>query len=249
MSSPVVLGVLGALAVKGVDVSLLDAGKDSYDANAEFDERTDRALRAREIDERLFVYDAVEVASFVTGDLLTAAPVLARLRGYRILDLGCGFGRLAPFLSGFDCAEYVGVDRVAGRLEYARGRYGSRVCRFELADALAFRPGPRFDVVWTSNVLQHLLHADKLRLVETAKAALAPGGVVLMREAEIVPGSRAGAEPRYASDDHARHMVPIPFDEIATAFRPLVLRKVGGIVYAAAASTAKTPRTADGEHP
>ncbi|MHC4505927.1 MAG: class I SAM-dependent methyltransferase [Planctomycetota bacterium] len=173
--------------------SILETGKGGYVADAEFDERTSKALGARGRDDRLFVYDAVEVESFVTGDYRAVVPVLAKLKGYRLLDLGCGYGRLAPLLSAFDCAEYLGVDRVGGRIEYARGRYGSGVCRFEEADALEFRPGPRFDVVWTSNVLQHFALDDKLRLVETAKRARAPGGVILLREAEPTP---SGATPR-----------------------------------------------------
>ena len=213
--------------------SILEAGKGGYVADAEFDERTAKALRARGRDDRLFVYDAVEVESFVSGDYRAVVPVLAKMRGYRLLDLGCGYGRLAPLLSAFDCAEYLGVDRVGGRIEHARGRYGSGVCRFEVADALAFRPAPRFDVVWTSNVLQHFPLDDKLRLVETAKRARAPGGVILFREAEIVDLSRADAERRYASDDHARHMIPIPFGEVGAALRPLRFAKLGGIVYMA----------------
>ena len=236
--------------------SILAAGKDGYDCDREFDERTAKALRAYGSDDRLFVYDAVEVESFVSGDFRAAVPVLARLRGYRILDLGCGYGRLAPLLAAFDCAEYLGVDRVRSRLEYARDRWGSGLCRFEVADALERKTnkdvqdrqdgngqscpslfdvvGPaRFDVVWTSNVLQHLLLEDKLRLVETAKLARAPGGIVMMREAEIFDGTREEAGAHYASNDHARHMIPIPFAELAAAFAPLKLTKLGGIVYLA----------------
>lgn len=213
--------------------SPISAGKDGYDANREFDERTEKALRSRASDDRLFRRDAVEVESFIEGDYRLVAPVLARLKGYRILDLGCGYGRLAPLLAAFDCAEYLGVDRVGERLDHARARFGSGVCRFEPADALTFRPGPGFDVVWTSNVLQHFVFEDKLRLVKTATLARAPGGIVLLREAEIVEGTREEAERRYASPGQAWHMIPIPFGELASAFVPLVLRKLGGIVYVA----------------
>jgi len=213
--------------------SPLDAGKDGYDADLEFDERTDRALGARGRDDRLFFRDAVEVESFVLTDYQVVAPVLARMRRYRLLDLGCGYGRLAPLVSAFDCSEYLGVDRVLKRVEYARMRYGGGMLHFEHADALGYRTARRFDAVWTSNVLQHLLGKDKLRLVETAKLARAPGGVVLMREAEVIAGPREDLERRYAAADHARHMVPVPFAELAGAFEPLRLRRLGGIVLAA----------------
>ncbi len=210
--------------------SILATGKDGYACDREFDERTVKALGG---DERLLFKDALDIEQFVTGDYQTIAPVLARLRGYRILELGCGYGRLASLLAAFDCAEYLGVDRARERVEYARRRHAGGPWRFEVADALAFRSERRFDVVWTCHMLQHLLLKEKLRLVETAKRALAPEGAVLMCEEEIVDCSVADAERQYASPDHARHMVPVTFDELARAFRPLGLRHLGGIVYVA----------------
>jgi SAM-dependent methyltransferase len=211
---------------------LLSTGKDGYIPEREFDERTERALRARGKDDRLFFRDAIEVESFLPEFLLVAS-FLAERRGYRLLDLGCGYGKLAPLLSVFDCAEYLGVDRVKARIEYARERYGGGVCRFQVADALSFRPGPRFDVVWTSNVMQHLLWEDKLSFIETAKAARAPGGVVILREAEILDTPREDLDRRYASADHARHMLPISFAALRSGFLPLKLRHLASIVYVA----------------
>lgn len=210
--------------------SILATGKDGYACDRDFDERTAKALGG---DDRLLFRDAVEVEAFVTGDYQVVAPVLARLGRYRVLDLGCGYGRLAPLLAAFDCAGYLGVDRLKKRLERARARCGGGLRRFELGDILTFCADRPFDVVWTSHVLQHLLLDDKLRLVETAKRARAPGGIILLREEEIVEGDRICAERRYAAADHAWHMVPIPFDELAAAFRPLRLKKLGGLVYLA----------------
>ncbi len=210
--------------------SILSTGKDGYACDRDFDERTARALSG---DERQLFTDAVEVEAFVTGDYQVVAPVLARLRRYRVLDLGCGYGRLAPLLAAFDCSACVGIDRLEKRLDYARARYGGDLWRFELADVLSFRTDRPSEVVWTSHVLQHLLFDDKLRLVETAKRVRAPGGIILLREEEVVEGDRTCAERRYAAADQARHMVPIPFGELAAAFKPLKLKKLGGLVYVA----------------
>ena len=222
--------------------SILATGKDGYYADTEFDRRT-RAAVAGEASEwgdpaELYARDAVEVMSFIQDDYPAVARVLSGLEGYSILDLGCGYGRLAPLLSAFDCERYLGVDRVAARVDLALARYASGVCDFKQADALAFGPeergDERFDVVWTSNVMQHLLLPGKLRLVEAAKRACAPGGVVLMREAEVIDGTLADAERRYADPAHPRHMVPVPRAELERAFAPLVLTKLAGIVWMAA---------------
>ncbi len=94
--------------------SLLETGKDGYSSDDEFDRRTKAALN-REASEwgnpgKLFERDAVEVLEFVQGDYEVVAPILAGLGRYTVLDLGCGYGRLAPFLSAFDCASYLGVE-------------------------------------------------------------------------------------------------------------------------------------------
>jgi SAM-dependent methyltransferase len=220
--------------------SILTTGKDAYDCDGEFDWRT-RAAVAGEASEwgdpaRLYERDAVEVASFIRDDYPAVARVLSELEGYSLLDLGCGYGRLAPLLSVFDCERYLGVDRVAGRIDLALARYASGVCEFKCADALEFRSPERFDVVWTSNVMQHLLLPDKLRLVEAAKAARAPGGRILLREAGIVEGTLADAERLYRSPSQPRHMVPVPRSELERALTPLELTHLGGIVWLAAGS-------------
>lgn len=231
--------------------SILDTGKDGYDCDAEFDARTAAAVNGEHSawgdPEKLLHDDAKEVLSFVQGDYQVVAPLLAKLKSYRILDLGCGYGRLAPFLSAFDCDRYCGVERVAERVAIA-SRQSSRIVSFASRDILS-SPGAigwphsadwplgmwagSWNVVWTSNVLQHFTVPDKLRLVETMKACRAPGGVCLLREAEVMPISREACEKRYASKDQPKHMIPIPYEELRLAFEPLRFRQLGGMVWIA----------------
>jgi 2-polyprenyl-3-methyl-5-hydroxy-6-metoxy-1,4-benzoquinol methylase len=224
-----------------VDVSsILTTGKDGYDSNGEFDRRT-RAAVAGEPSEwgdpaELYQRDAVEVLSFIQDDYPEVARVLSRLEGYSILDLGCGYGRLSPFLSAFDCERYLGVERVASRADLALGRYASGVCDFKRADALDYRTDDLFDVVWTSNVMQHLLLPAKHQFAETAKAACAPAGRIIMREAGIIDGTLADAECVYRSSTQPKHMVPIPRAELERAFAPFKLMRLGGIVWQACAT-------------
>ena len=202
---------------------LIDTGKDSYDANAMFDERTARALGGN--DARTHTRDVL-----ITGDdahglwelFSHCYGELASRRGYAVLDIGCGFGRISPFLSMFDCEYYLGIDRVAARIAYAEKRYGTPHVQFRVADALAFAPDRAFDVVWCCTVMQHLVRPQKIQLIETIKRSLAPGGIALLWESRCIHDSNKAADIYY-KDDCPPHMIPWSFAEMKGAFRPLVL--------------------------
>lgn len=120
------------------------------------------------------LYDALNP---VEEDLLGLVE-FAGDRSLRVLDLGCGTGRLALMLAerGHDV---VGVDPAAAMLEVARTRdRGGRV-RWIEADARGLDLGDdRFDlVVMTGNVFQVFLTDDDARAVlASARRHLAPGG-------------------------------------------------------------------------
>ncbi len=86
--------------------------------------------------------DREGVESSVIGDVLD-------LRGRRVLDVGCGIGRLTEFAAGH-AAEVYAFDPDEQRVEQARERIPSSlrnrvtfdVCRAEELDS----PGRRFDV-------------------------------------------------------------------------------------------------------
>jgi len=227
--------------------SILETGKDGYNCDAEFDARTKAAVEGTPSEwgnsEDLWRRDAVEVLEFVQGDYQHVAPVLAKMDRYRLLDVGCGYGRLSPFLAAFRCVWYLGVDQALSRIDCAVQRYDhvtdtGPCVGFEHDDSILTAEGRRghegrWDVVWTSTVLQHLVLSDKKRLVETMKAARAPGGICLLREEEIWPNALAWCEERYARADHAKHMIPVPEDLMREWFAPLEFRRVGGNVWQA----------------
>lgn len=215
------------------EISILERGKDGYSAGAEFFERTERAVREVGRDKRQFHRDALEVASFIRDDYPALTKILSELKSYSLLDLGCGYGRLAPLLTAFDCADYLGVETLEPRLAHARRRYSSAICRFLLADALHFRSYEKFDVVFSSNVLQHLVLPEKLLLLSSMKAAVKDNGTVILREAEIIKGTSQMAEIRYRDPAHPWHMIPITHDQLKTALKPFEIFAENGIIYAA----------------
>jgi SAM-dependent methyltransferase len=143
-----------------------------------------------------------------------------------VLDLGCGYGRLAPLFSAFPCRCYVGVDRLPARVDTAESIHSGKRVRFMQGDVLTFRSPPAYSVLFTSTVLQHLTIPDKLRLVETMKACRAPGGICILREEEVLWHDRKYCEEHYLDPQHPKHMIPIPFDELAEAFKPLRLERL-----------------------
>ena len=97
----------------------------------------------------------------------------------RVLDFGCGVGRLLPAFAAH-AEAVVGVDISAAMLEEARrncdDHHVGNVTLVRSDDALSAVEG-RFDLVHSAIVLQHLDPDRGLRIVERLIGLLAPGGI------------------------------------------------------------------------
>lgn len=109
--------------------------------------RFDRAYYRRYyLDPRTAVASPVEARA--RARLIAAFADLVGLPVGRILDAGCGIGRLRrPLLERFPRAEYVGLEVS----EYLCRRYGWEHCGIE-----EYRSAERFDLVVCYDVLQYL---------------------------------------------------------------------------------------------
>jgi SAM-dependent methyltransferase len=97
--------------------------------------------------------------------------------GDRVLDLGSGTGDLTADLAGAG-ARAVGVEVAESAVERARSRHPEIDFRLAPIDgALPFEDGA-FDVVWSSEVIEHV--ADTGRWLSEARRVLAPGGRLLL---------------------------------------------------------------------
>lgn len=88
-------------------------------------------------------------------------PELNFLRGYikdgeRILDLGCGNGRIAELFKDKN-VEYIGVDNSEKLIDLAKKTYESNKVKFVVADGLNLPfPDNYFDKVFSIAVLHHI---------------------------------------------------------------------------------------------
>jgi SAM-dependent methyltransferase len=72
-----------------------------------------------------------------------------------ILDVGCAAGRLLEAFGQFGySAEYLGIDIVPENIDAAKANYPDRA--FQVADAVNFEPGRRFDLVYCAGTLFHI---------------------------------------------------------------------------------------------
>ena len=109
-------------------------------------------------------------------ELVEALPMSVE----RMLDLGCGDGRLIEVVrSVHPDVEAIGVDNSAAMLARARSRFDAdarvRVVEHDLAQDLP--PFGAFDVVVSGFAIHHLAHERKRSLFREVVQLLRPGGV------------------------------------------------------------------------
>ena len=152
-----------------------------------WDEEQFLATGVAEIDRALGWLDRLGLA---TG----AAP-----RFGRVLDFGCGAGRLSQALAPH-AGEVVGVDVSEPMLATARRLNTRPNCRFVLNDAtdLAQFETGSFDLVYTSLVLQHLPRPLIEGYLAEFHRVLAPGGAAMLQLATTPRGTLRGLIWRFA---------------------------------------------------
>jgi len=126
-------------------------------------------------------------------DLLAREP----LGGSRVLDVGCGSGRLTLALAPV-CGSVVGLDRDAAALEEARRRAAAAHLanvEFHEADVEAAPYEP-----WRPHlVTAHLCASDAI--IERAGAALRPGSCLAMVAFHVDQWKETGRVSRFAYDE------------------------------------------------
>ncbi len=111
--------------------------------------------------------------------------------GVRILDLGCGKGRLRAFCGGMaDGIEWHGFDLQEWRLAEAAGTGGYHLARGDLLQGLPYAAGS-FDIVACVQVLEHL--ENPALVLPEIRRVMKPGGVFLLSVPSFPPLAAAAA--------------------------------------------------------
>ncbi|EDZ98405.1 Methyltransferase type 11 [Burkholderia sp. H160] len=95
----------------------------------------------------------------------------------RVLDVGCGAGVLATWLSSASISSYFGVDLSEVAIEQAR-QLNIRGAEFAVADAATFEPSQVFDVIVFNEMLYYLENPEEH--VRRFARSLAPGGLLIV---------------------------------------------------------------------
>ena len=101
------------------------------------------------------------------------------LPGDRVLDLGCGNGRLLQAFEGIDI-DYTGVDNSEKLIEIAKKRYPKN--KFQVTDALKLPfPNNYFNKVYSIAVLHHIPSQEfRLQFLNETKRVLKKEGLLVL---------------------------------------------------------------------
>lgn len=140
-------------------------------------DRTATWRDAEKVDEYVERVGRLAARAAGEAELVEALPE----RVDRVLDLGCGDGRLIALVLGArpDATAAIGLDTSPPMIDRARERFVAdprvRIEQHDLRDALP-EPGP-FDVVVSGFAIHHLAHERKRSLFAEVAGLLRPGGV------------------------------------------------------------------------
>ena len=120
------------------------------------------------------VLDPPELRAYMdTWDGAVFLELLGNYRGKRVLEIGCGTGRLSVRVAPF-AREFVGVDISPRTVEAAKEHLPYGNTRLVCSDFLHWDGDGGFDIIYSSLTFMHI--SDKLGAIRKVAALLASGG-------------------------------------------------------------------------
>ncbi len=193
-------------------------GKDGYDTEADFLDRTKKALGG---DDRLFYTDVGKElendpnVAFLHEQLKNLKPNVTFLHEQLenlnpdLLEVGCGYGRWSESLESF-YEHYTGIDINEDRINYAVENYASSDVEFHKIQSCDWDLGKKFDVILSIKCLQHLLMGTAIDTLKIMSCHLKDDGVILLVENRMGYYTEEEANILYQSKKCPCHMIYKP---------------------------------------
>ncbi len=131
-------------------------------------------------DYNLLAQDYARTRAFIPDDIRTLGEYT--FEGERVLDSGCGNGRLYEVLRA-QKVDYFGIDASEKLIEIAKKNYFGTGAKFQVADSLKLPfPGIFFGNVYSISVLHHIPSREfQLQYLKEARRVLKPEGLLIIR--------------------------------------------------------------------
>jgi arsenite methyltransferase len=141
-------------------------------------------------------YEATSTRQFDHGKVLISS--LAPKPGERVLDVGCGTGRLGEYVANLVApdGEVQGIDPLPLRIDLAARRNPRFSARVGRAEDLSAFPDASFDVLYSNSVFHWV--ADKRTALREALRVLKPGGRIGVNSADAERAHQSAALVRAA---------------------------------------------------
>lgn len=129
--------------------------------------------------------------------------------GFKILDLGCGSGRLYHLFEEFQGVEYVGVDQSEGQIEIAKEKFPKLDFQVVEMTELPFADN-EFDIIYCIATFHHLPdEKSRIKALQEMKRVLKSGGHIIMTNWNLNSKStKKMVEKRKFKQDGQDVMVP-----------------------------------------
>ena len=149
-------------------------------------------------------------------------------KNVRIVDLGCGYGRLLRFFSKRGFNDLLGVDVSPEQVELAR-RMHSRV---EQADVLEFLAdqSESFDLITAFDIIEHFHKDEVFQFLDACHRALKPGGRIILK---TLNANNPSMSLRYGDFTHEVAFTPKSLDAVMRQcrFSRLEMREMGPFMH------------------
>ena len=136
-------------------------------------------------------------------------------RQARVVDLGCGSGRMLHLLAQLGFRNVVGVDISAEQVALAR-QVNDRVLEKDVLSFLRDRPPGSFDLVIALDLIEHFTKDEAMEFLDQASQSLAAGGRLILNTPNAA-SPLAGAR-RYGDFTHEIGFSPSCLSQILELF-------------------------------